>query len=160
MQAGAERFLTHYVGGSWRMPLADEMVPTADLLRVLVAAGPADLARARALARAAVPGWAALPPAARRATLPPALAKAPPPADPPPPGLALIGWQGPQTPARVAAALRAGAAVVLLSDAADPMPAYDLVQACHEARLPEGVLTLLHVTDPIAAAAALGATRY
>lgn len=160
MQPGAERFLTHYVGGSWRIPLADDLVPTDDPLRVLVAAGPADLARARRLAEVAAPGWAALSPADRRAALPPALAEPVRLPDAPLAGLVLIAWDGDQTVQKVAATLQNGALVVLLTNLAEPMAAYDLVQACHDLRLADGVLSLLHVTDAEAAALALAARRY
>jgi hypothetical protein len=47
-----ERLLTHFVGGAWRAPLSTRLVHVPGLGQVVLA-GPADLARARALHRSA-----------------------------------------------------------------------------------------------------------
>lgn len=173
----AERLITHYVAGAWRVPFGTRMAPAwgADGARAgtLVLAEAADVARAVSAARAALPGWAGADRAAARGALltsvarllpeilpPPAAARLlrrlPPPA-PAGAGVTALLWQPAVPPAAaLRAALRtlsAGATLVAMPCGPGGTVAHDLAQAAHLAGLPSGVVNLL--PGDAAAAAAL-----
>lgn len=162
----AERLITHYVGGSWRVPFGTRQVPalTADGQRAgtLVLAEVTDIARAVAAAQAALPGWARADRAAARAALLAEIAAHLP--DQLPPALARrlarpLAVTGPgaqvtalllQSPAPPAVALRAalralsgGATLVAMPVGPGGTAAHELAQAAHLAGVPGGVVNLL-----------------
>lgn len=161
---GSELFLTHYVGGVWRAPFGTVLIESADPFHPLVAAGPDDFARVRAAAQAAAPIWAGLGPAARRAVLPGDWADLAGTGSAGSKGgqLWLLPWEDTFTVLALVRLLVAGDLAVVLPAPDNPMPAYRLAQALHEAGLhdrapPSGAFALLAATDASAVAAALGA---
>jgi hypothetical protein len=143
-----ERRLTHYVGGAWRAPLSDRLVPAAG--GPVVAAGPQDAARAFRLTG---PGPA---PAADLASALAAVTGAEGAAAPHPPApdaatgrggrVLILPAPDAQAEALLAAVLEelaAGAGVVLLPPPERALGAMALVAALHHAGLPAGRLSLL-----------------
>lgn len=166
----AERLITHYIGGAWRVPYGTRALPArcADGRRAgtLVPAEAADIARAVAAARAALPAWAAadragalaaliaaagpdLRAAARFGRLATAAAQRH--------GVTALLVRAPAPSAfALRAALRAlagGATLVAMPCGPGGTAAHDLALAAHRAGLPPGVVNLL--PGDAAAAAAL-----
>jgi len=145
----SERLLTHYVGGSWRVPLSVEMRDVPALAARIVWSGAADYRRAGAHAKAVLPLWGALGLAQRSAALE---LCAPPQADPMLPKQASVrllcarGCEPEALASRLRAVLALGHAVVLFSDPDSPIPAIEAVEACHRLALPAGLLAMLHGT--------------
>ena len=140
----SERRLTHFVGGAWRAPLSQRMAGGPRGRRVL--AGPEDLARAWAVAAAAAPGWAMLPPGLRAGLLAEAGLEA---AEAPGiPATPLLRFTLPG-PAKLGALLASGRVLVLVAPRATPRAMLGLIEALRSAGLPPGVLNLLngHAAD-------------
>ena len=173
----AERLITHYVAGAWRVPFGTRMAPAwapgGARAGTLVLAEAADVARAVSAAQAALPGWAAADRMAARGALLAEVARHLPEILPPeatarllerPPrpvraaaGVTALLWHPAVPPAAaLRAALRwlsAGATLVALPCGPGGTAAHDLAQAAHLAGLPAGVVNLL--PGDAAAAAAL-----
>lgn len=144
----SERALVLFLGGAWRVAQGAAMAGPPG--RRFALAGPADHARAEALAQAARPGWQALGAGGRAALLRragfrlPALGLPPALGQPTAGAAAALDPGAPRSPA-LAAALWAGHCPILCLPRPPALWLYARIEALRRADLPPGVLAVLHV---------------